>query len=431
LLKFILISIQLILLLSITFFLVSNSFNISFDIGDLSYNFSSNLLVSSLIIFILIIVLFNFVYFKTKFVFQKYSYVKKLNKTRKGYDFFVEAMIALLNNDNKNASNSARKMKGLLREDTSLNLLLQSEILKIEKKSDQLNEVYDLMIKNNKTKTLGYRGLMEQSLNQQDYHHAFIYGEKLFLLNPKIEKLYDTLLNIIAKTRNWNQLTIITDKAYINKIINKEEVYENKSIALYEIAKIKMKSDVKESIRLIEKAISMKKNFPPYIKLYLQILFSIDDIIKIQKVLRKYWTAIPTSSLRSSITNVLKENNIKEISFVKKFIEKNINNKESRKLLVDFAIYFNEWSIARENIKGLIGTNPSREICLFMSEIELGELNDIQKSEGWKLRANNANLENYWVCNITNNPQKDWSALSESGHFNTLEWRQQKMLSVI
>ena len=430
-LKFITLSIQLILLLSIVFFLVLNSFNVSFDIGDLSYSFSSNLLFIFLVILILIIVLANFIYFKTKFVFQKYSYVKKLTKTQKGYDFFVDAMIALLNKDNTTASNSAKKMKGLIKEDTSLNLLLQSEILKIEKKSDQLNSVYDLMIKNNKTKTLGYRGLMEQSLKQQDYHHAFIYGEKLFLLNPKIEKLYQTLVNIIAKTRNWNQLIIITDKAYTNKVINKEEVYENKSIALYEIAKIKMKSDVKESIKLIEKAISMKKNFSPYIELYLEILFSIDNLIKIQKVLKKYWSEIPTSSLRSSITHVLKENNIKEISFIKKFIDKNINNDESRKLLVDFAIYFKEWSIARENIKGLIGSNPSREICLFMSKIELGELNDIQKSEGWKLRANNADLENYWVCNITNNSQKDWSALSVSGHFNSLEWRQPKMLSLL
>ena len=152
-------------------------------------------------------------------------------------------MIALHNKDNKTAINSARKMKGVLKNDTSLNLLLQSEILKIEKKSEELNNVYDLMIKNNKTKTLGYRGLMEQSLKQQDYHHAFIYGEKLFLLNPKIEKLYQTLLNIIAKTKNWNQLIHLTDKAYSNRIIQKDEAKENKSIALFEIAKIKMKSD--------------------------------------------------------------------------------------------------------------------------------------------------------------------------------------------
>ena len=62
-------------------------------------------------------------------------------------------------------------------------------------------------------------------------------------------------------------------------------------------------------------------------------------------------------------------------------ISKNQNNEESKKLLIDFAIYFNNWSLARDNIRGLIGSNPSREICLFMSEIELGEFNNIQKSE--------------------------------------------------
>ena len=430
-LKFLIISLQLILLLSITIFLVSNSFNISFDIGDLSYNFSSNLLVITLVILILLVFLINFIYFKTKFVFQKYSYIKKFERTQKGYDFFVESMIALLNKDNKKAINSARKMGGILKNDTSLNLLLQSEILKIEKKSEELTDVYDLMIKNNKTKILGYRGLMEQSLKQQDYHHAFIYGEKLFFLNPKIEKLYETLLNIIAKTKNWNQLINITDKAYSNRIIKKEEANENKSIALFEIAKIKMKSDDKEAINLIEKAISLKDNFSPFIKLYTQLLFASNNNTKAQKILKKYWSQSPSSLLRSSITEVLKENKINDIEFINRLISKNQNNEESKKLLIDFAIYLNHWGIARENIKGLIGSNPSREICLFMSEIELGEFNDIQKSEGWKLRANNAGSDYYWVCKYTNNSQNNWSALSDSGHFNSLEWIKPKMLSVI
>ncbi|MDC1047093.1 hypothetical protein OAQ96_00235 [Alphaproteobacteria bacterium] len=430
-LRFLIISLQLVLLLSITIFLVSNSFNISFDIGDLSYNFSSNLLVIALVLLILLVVLINFIYFKTKFVFQKYLFIKKFERTQKGYDFFVESMIALFNKDNKTAINSARKMKGILKNDKSLNLLLQSEILKIEKKSEELTDVYDLMIKNNKTKTLGYRGLMEQSLKQQDYHHAFIYGEKLFLLNPKIEKLYQTLLNVIAKTKNWNQLINITDTAYSNRIIKKEEANENKSIALFEIAKIKMKSDGKEAINLIEKAITLKGNFSPYIKLYTQLLFASNNNAKALKVLKKFWGQSPSSLLRSSISEVLKENKINEIEFIHHLISKNKNNEESKKLLIDFAIYFNNWSIARENIKGLISSSPSREICLFMSEIELGEFNDIQKSEGWKLRANNAGSDYYWVCKFTNNPQKKWAVLSDSGHFNSLEWIQPKMLSAL
>ncbi len=430
-LRFLIISLQLILLLSITIFLVSNSFNISFDIGDLSYNFNSNLLVIACVILILIVVLINFIYFKTKFVFQKHSYKKKFTRTQKGYDYFVKSMIALLNKDNITAINSAKKIKGILKEDTSLNLLLQSEILKIEKKSEELNNVYDLMIKNNETKTLGYRGLMEQSLKQQDYHHAFIYGEKLFLLNPKIDKLYQTLLNITAKTKNWNQLINLTDKAYSNRIIQKEEAKENKSIALFEIAKIKMKSDGSEAIKLIEKAISLKGNFVPYIKLHTKLLFITNNNTKALKVLKKYWSQSPSSLLRSSISEVLKENKINEIDFIQRLVSKNQNNEESKKLLIDFAIYFNNWSVARDNIKGLIGTNPSREICLFMSDIERGEFNDTQKSEGWKLRANNAGSDYYWVCKYTNNTQKNWSALSDSGHFNSLEWIQPKMLSVL
>lgn len=73
------ISLQLILLLSISIFLISNSFNVSFDIGDLSYKFSSNLLVIAFVILALIILLLNFIYFKTKFVFQKYSLTKKID----------------------------------------------------------------------------------------------------------------------------------------------------------------------------------------------------------------------------------------------------------------------------------------------------------------------------------------------------------------
>ena len=57
------------------------------------------------------------------------------------------------------------------------------------------------MIKNPDMNLLGLRGLMEQNLRAQDYHHAFVYGEKLFHLNPRIDKLYETLVNIIKERK--------------------------------------------------------------------------------------------------------------------------------------------------------------------------------------------------------------------------------------
>ena len=49
--------------------------------------------------------------------------------------------------------------------------------------------------------------------------------------------------------------------------------------------------------------------------------------------------------------------------------------------------------------------------------------NDIQKRDAWMLRAENSNLDEIWICQITNISQNNWSSVSESGHFNSLEWR--------
>ena len=89
---------------------------------------------------------------------------------------------------------------------------------------------------------------------------------------------------------NWgyNDLTR-AEFISLDTLKSKTIKWENKSIALFEIAKIKMKSDAKEAINLIEKAISLKGNFSPYIKLYTQILFTNNNNFKALKVLKKYW----------------------------------------------------------------------------------------------------------------------------------------------
>ena len=64
--------------------------------------------------------------------------------------------------------------------------------------------------------------------------------------------------------------------------------------------------------------------------------------------------------------------------------------KNQKKLLVDFAIHNGEWSLARDNVSGLIKFNPDREICILMASLEMGEFNDIQKRDAWMLRAENS-----------------------------------------
>ncbi len=418
--RIVIFSIQLIGLLTLLTLIFSNPFIISLDIGNLKYSFSSNLFSGFFISFLLFFYLLFYLFFKTRIALNNFILKNKHTKLKKGYSYFVEAMIAIANKDNKNAVKYHKKMNSFLKDDPSLSLLLKSEVYKIERKYPDLINVYESMIKSKKTEALGYRGLMEQNLNNQDYHHAFLYGEKLFSINPYIEKLYETLINVVAKTKNWNQLITISDKAYAKKIIDKSTLYENKSIAFYEIAKIKFNSNLKESTKNIVKAIEMKKNFPPYIELHLKLVAASNNITLLKKLIKKYWSSSQNIVLRHIITEIIIENNLQDLKFIYEISKHAINSEESKKMIIFFAIRNQNWSVARDNIKGLIGPNPSKEICLFMSDIELGENNDKQKSDSWIMRSENSLSENIWTCKITNQTQQEWSSLSDSGYFNSL-----------
>ncbi len=423
--------IQLLAILTILTYIFSNPFTISLDIGNLKYSFSSNLLAGLIIVFLFIFFILIYVFFKSRLSLTKYFLKNKYKKIDKGYFHFVEAMIAVANKDNKSAIKSHKKMNYYLKDDPSLSLLLKSEVYKIEGDFQQLTQVYESMLKSKKTQTLGYRGLMEQNLKNQDFHHAFLYGEKLFKLNPTIDKLYETLIYIAAKTNNWNQMIIISENAYSNKIINKQILNENKSIAFFEIAKIKFNSSSKDALSNISKALELKKNFPPYLKFYFELLISTNKIPLLKKMIIKYWSLYPSSILRTIITDILVKNNLENISFINKIIKNNLDNEESKKLLIYFSIRNKDWETAKSNITGLIGSSPTKEICLFMADIELLDGNDKQKSDAWIMRSETAPPDNIWICKQSNRVQENWTTLSNSGHFNSLVWTQPKMLNQI
>jgi HemY protein len=367
-------------------------------------------------------------YFKTKFSFSKFIAIKKLQNKEKGYNAFVSGMIALANKDYKRAILESKKISNHLDDNPSLVLLLKSEIFKVEKKYDELSVVYENMSKNKHTENLGYRGMMEQYLRAQDYHHAFIYGERLFNNNPFIEKIYDTLVSIIAKTNNWQQLLIISDRAFSKKIIDKKVYEENKSIGFFEIAKIKQLSEIEESLKYMQKALKFRKNFPPYIKLYINLLIQNKNYNLAKKSIKKAWNELPHAEYKESILSLAAHLEIEMSELVKYIAGASYKNEESIILMVEAFVESKKWDDARNQIKDLLDVRPKKEVCLLMAKIEEGDSGDVQKINAWTQRAKDGAANNIWICTISKKSQQTWSSVSEAGYFNSLEWRQPIML---
>ena len=399
------------------------------ELNDFVYSISSSYVVIILFLIFILIFLFQNLYFKTKFGYKKYQ-LNKLNRNKeKGYGSFVSGMIALANKDYRKAISESKKISNFLNDTPALSLLLRSEVYKIEKKYDDLNDIYEEMSKDKITEDLAYRGMMEQYLRSHDYHHAYIYGEKLFNKNPYIEKIYDALVNITVKTHNWQQLIIISKKAFSKKIIDKKIYEDNSSIGLFEIAKIKQFSEINESLNLIQKALVFRKNFPPYVKLYLEILIQNKNYKRAKKYLKNIWNEKPHSEYKDIIKTLASCLNMDYLDLVKYIISSNSIKEESKILMVEASITNGKWDLARNEIKSLLDVEPKKEICLLMAKIEEGDTGDSQKINSWKLRARNGLDQNMWFCIYSNQTQNLWTSVSKAGYFNSLEWRQPNMLN--
>ena len=422
------ITVQTSIILILVLAVFNNSFIISFEIKDFIYSVSSTYIFIPLLIFFVLIFLLQTFYFKTKFSFSKFIAIKKLQNKEKGYNAFVSGMIALANKDYKRAILESKKISNHLDDNPSLALLLKSEIFKVEKKYDELSVVYEDMSKNKHTENLGYRGMMEQYLRAQDYHHAFIYGERLFNNNPFIEKIYDTLVSIIAKTNNWQQLLIISDRAFSKKIIDKKVYEENKSIGFFEIAKIKQLSEIEESLKYMQKALKLRKNFPPYIKLYINLLIQNKNYNLAKKSIKKAWNELPHAEYKESILSLAAHLEIEMLELVKYIVGASYKSEETIILMVEAFIESKKWDDARNQIKDLLDVRPKKEVCLLMAKIEEGDSSDVQKINAWTQRAKDGAANNIWICTISKKSQQTWSSVSEAGYFNSLEWRQPIML---
>ena len=422
------ITVQTSIILILVLAVFNNSFIISFEIKDFIYSVSSTYIFIHFLIFFVLIFLLQTFYFKTKFSFSKFIAIKKLQNKEKGYNAFVSGMIALANKDYKRAILESKKISNHLDDNPSLALLLKSEIFKVEKKYDELSVVYEDMSKNKHTENLGYRGMMEQYLRAQDYHHAFIYGERLFNNNPFIEKIYDTLVSIIAKTNNWQQLLIISDRAFSKKIIDKKVYEENKSIGFFEIAKIKQLSEIEESLKYMQKALKFRKNFPPYIKLYINLLIQNKNYNLAKKSIKKAWNELPHAEYKESILSLAAHLEIEMSELVKYIAGTSYKNEESIILMVEAFVESKKWDDARNQIKDLLDVRPKKEVCLLMAKIEEGDTGDVQKINAWTQRAKDGAANNIWICTISKKSQQTWSSVSEAGYFNSLEWRQPIML---
>ena len=214
--RFVLLFFQLLIIFSIIFLVTKSDYKIDFYWNGIIFTSTTSFILILLILIIIVILIIQRVYLYVRFSPRILKNNMQIRKYQKGIDAISKSITAIANNDNKELINQAKKIDYYLK-DNPISLILHAESARKQKKYVIAENYYNKMLLDPNTKTLGLRGLLEQNIKSQDYHHALIYAEQIYNINAQLEWIYPTIIEIVVKTRNWQKMIEINNNAQYKK----------------------------------------------------------------------------------------------------------------------------------------------------------------------------------------------------------------------
>ena len=124
------------------------------------------------------------------------------SRQEKGYRALSEGMMALASGEGDLAMSKANKAEKYLRKPELTNLIT-AQAAEMSGDRDKAEKVYKRLLKNDKTRFVGVRGLMKQKLLDGDTETALKLAETAFALKPRHDEVQNTLLQLQAQSSDW------------------------------------------------------------------------------------------------------------------------------------------------------------------------------------------------------------------------------------
>ncbi|MGH1330055.1 MAG: heme biosynthesis protein HemY [Paracoccaceae bacterium] len=347
------------------------------------------------------------------------------NRERKGFQALSEGLMALASGEGKAAMSKAAKAEKYLRRPELTNLVTAqaAEMTGDKKKAEQ---VYKRLLKDEKTRFVGVRGIMKQKLAAGDTETALRLAEKAFALKPKHVDTQDVLLRLQAQKQDWKGARA-TLGAKLKHGSLPRDVHKRRD-AVLALSEAKDVFAEGSSIEAREAAIEANRLSPDLVPAAVMSAQSYIDQDKPKlaaRVLKKAWEATPHPDLAAAFAAFAPEETpqarIKRFAALTKL---HSDHGETKMLLAELHIAAEDFPAARRALGTLNEDQPTARALTLMAAIERGEGADDTVVRGWLTRALTASRGPQWVCDNCQSIHGQWApTCTHCSGFDTLSWR--------
>lgn len=345
------------------------------------------------------------------------------NRQEKGYQALSEGLLALASGEGDVAMAKAAKADRYLKKPALTNLITAqgAEMTGNRKKAE---DVYKRLMKNEKTRFVGVRGILRQKLSDGETDTALKLAKSAFLLKPKNEEIQDTLLKLQAETQDWSGARK-TLSAKLKSGNLPRDVHRRRD-AVLALSEAKDILDEGKSIEAREASIEANRLSPDLVPAAILAARSyIENGSKRNavRVIKKAWAAQPHPDLAAVFAEI--EPNETPAARLKRFsplLKAHPGHPEAKMLQAELEIAAENFPAARRAMGNLAETDPTKRSLTLMAAIERGEGSDDSVVKAYLAKALTASAGPQWICDVDGKAYPEWQPVTDGG-FDTLSWR--------
>lgn len=346
------------------------------------------------------------------------------NRQQKGYKALSEGMMALASGEGDLAMSKASRAERFLRKPELTNLIT-AQAAEMSGNRRKAEEVYKRLLKNEKTRFVGVRGILRQKLADGDTDTALKLAETAFALKPKHAEIQDTLLKLQAQNEDWTGARK-TLNAKLKHGTLPRDVHKRRD-AVLALSEARDVLDEGNDIEAREAAIEANRLSPDLIPA--AVLAARGYIEKGSKryatrVVKKAWDARPHPDLAAVFAEIEPDETAEaRLKRFAKLLKTHPEDRETKLLEAELHIAAEDFPAARRALGDLAEVDPDARALTIMAAVERGEGASDAVVKGWLARALSAPRGPQWVCDNCHHIHAEWvPACDNCQSFDTLSW---------
>lgn len=348
------------------------------------------------------------------------------NRERRGFRALADGMLALASGEGNTALVQAARAERYLKRSELTNLLTAQAA---EMAGDQVKaeKAYKDLIRHDKTRFVGVRGIMQQKLADGDTDTAMKLAQKAFALKPAHSDTQDVLLRLQAADQDWSGARkTLAAKLKHGQVPRDLHRRRDAVLALSEAQEAADRGDDTLAHDRAIEANRLSPDLVPAAVMTAQQYIQDGKPKYAARVLLKSWESQPHPDLAAAFAAIAPNETPKERQARFGALTRiQADHPETHMLEAELAIAAEDFPGARRKLGDLVETAPTSRVMTLMAAIEKGMGADDAVVRGWLTKALTASRGPQWVCDNCNSVQAQWTPVcANCGGFDTLSWRE-------